>query len=171
MISDDNLRADKKLKRKIKSVDIYTDDNQQKVSKKPKVAGPGIGVTIYEKKAGIPERTSNGELNFPDFPHFRPNLTPKEVLQMGSFGGTYFRPIRSSVTGVTYSNTEWQELPTDWFEGLNIKTQVTAMKYNTNVNKYKVNCGGDLEMWESSGWITHIDPYGWFQWYCRFYQG
>jgi hypothetical protein len=26
-------------------------------------------------------------------------------------------------------------------------------------------------MWESSGWITHIDPYGWFQWYCRFYQG
>ena len=23
----------------------------------------------------------------------------------------------------------------------------------------------------ASGWITHIDPYGWFQWYCRFYQG
>jgi len=43
-------------------------------------------------------------------------------------------------------------------------------------------------MWESSGWITgsslmftrtlyssnhstEIDPYGWFQWYCRFYLG
>ena len=23
----------------------------------------------------------------------------------------------------------------------------------------------------ASGWITHIDPYGWFQWYCKFYQG
>jgi hypothetical protein len=31
--------------------------------------------------------------------------------------------------------------------------------------------GGNLDMWESSGWITHIDPYGWFQWYCRFYLG
>ena len=26
-------------------------------------------------------------------------------------------------------------------------------------------------MWESSGWIVDCDPYGWFQWYCRFYQG
>ena len=26
-------------------------------------------------------------------------------------------------------------------------------------------------MWESSGWISDADPYGWFQWYCRFYQG
>jgi len=26
-------------------------------------------------------------------------------------------------------------------------------------------------MWEGSGWISDIDPYGWFQWYCRFYMG
>ena len=26
-------------------------------------------------------------------------------------------------------------------------------------------------MWEGSGWIAKIDPYGWFQWRCRFYQG
>lgn len=25
-------------------------------------------------------------------------------------------------------------------------------------------------MWEESGWIQPQDPYGWFQWYCRFYQ-
>ncbi len=24
---------------------------------------------------------------------------------------------------------------------------------------------------ESSGWITKIDPYGWFKWYYRFYLG
>jgi hypothetical protein len=28
-----------------------------------------------------------------------------------------------------------------------------------------------LGMWESSGWIVSTDPYGWFQWYCRFYRG
>lgn len=29
--------------------------------------------------------------------------------------------------------------------------------------QYGVKCGGDLHMWESSGWISTIDPYGWFQ--------
>jgi hypothetical protein len=28
-----------------------------------------------------------------------------------------------------------------------------------------------LNMWEGSGWIRDIDPYGWFHWYCRFYLG
>lgn len=40
-----------------------------------------------------------------------------------------------------------------------------------DVNTYNVKCGGSLEMWESSGWIAKQDPYGWFQWYCRFYLG
>merc|ERR1711865_447177 len=39
------------------------------------------------------------------------------------------------------------------------------------VNMYGVKCGGSLDMWESSGWMSTIDPYGWFQWYCRFYLG
>ena len=42
--------------------------------------------------------------------------------------------------------------------------------YNKDVNKYKVKCGASLETWEKSGWIREQDPYGWFQWYCRFYQ-
>merc|ERR1712050_291453 len=43
--------------------------------------------------------------------------------------------------------------------------------YNKQVNKYKVSCGGSLGQWECSGWISAQDPYGWFQWYCRFFQG
>jgi hypothetical protein len=125
---------------------------------------------IHEEREPIPSRDSDGCLRFPDFPDFRPNLTPKEVLQLGSFGGTYFRVISSSITGERYKDV-WKEFPSDWFEGLNIGRHITSQSYDTAVNRYKVECGGDLKMWEESGWITELDPYGWFQWYCRFYLG
>ena len=62
-------------------------------------------------------------------------------------------------------------LTTTLNRGLNVKRQVAATRYNKAVNKYNAECGGDLDMWEGSGWIAKIDPYGWFQWRCRFYQG
>jgi len=92
-------------------------------------------------------------------------------LQQGSFGGSYFRPIYSSVTKQKYGEEVWKELPKDWLEGLNIRTQVACPVYDAKVNKYKAKCGASLEEWESSGWMDKQDPYGWFQWYCRFYQG
>ncbi|XP_056116031.1 uncharacterized protein zgc:113208 [Rhinichthys klamathensis goyatoka] len=116
------------------------------------------------------KRNEKGQLVFEDYPEFTPNMTPKEVLQAGSFGGTYFRPIYSSITKKHYKDV-WQELPEDWLDGLNISKQVASSTYRENVNTYNVKCGGSLEMWESSGWIVTQDPYGWFQWYCRFYQG
>jgi hypothetical protein len=36
----------------------------------------------------LPKRNAKGELVFADHPELRPNLTPKEVMQLGSFGGT-----------------------------------------------------------------------------------
>ena len=104
---------------------------------------------------------------------FHPNVTPEEVLRSGSFGGTYFRTITSAVTNVTYkSNDVLQDtLDSNWITSLNKSTMLTSATYRTHVNKYQVKCGGSLGMWESSGWITDIDPYGWFQWYCRFYRG
>ena len=128
-------------------------------------------ITELPQRRPLPTRDADGFLHFSDFPEFTPNLTPKEVLQMGSFGGTYFRPIYSSITKQSYKDDQWKEFPEDWFTGLNISRQITSSVYNNNVNTYKVSCGGDLKMWEESGWITEIDPYGWFQWYCRFYLG
>ena len=46
----------------------------------------------------VPKKNKYGEIVFKEYPDFRPNLTPKEIFKLGSFGGTYWRPIFSSVT-------------------------------------------------------------------------
>jgi len=48
---------------------------------------------------------------------------------------------------------------------------VSSPVYDKSVNKYGVSCGQSLDAWETSGWITSWDPYGWYHWYCNFYQG
>lgn len=104
---------------------------------------------------------------------FHPNRTPEEVLRAGAFGGTYFRPIVSAVTNVRYKAKDVLRNTVDpgWIEGLSVGQMITSATYRPSVNKYGVKCGGSLGMWESSGWISDADPYGWFQWYCRFYRG
>lgn len=131
------------------------------------------GVPYWEGdvQQNLPTRRKDGTLKFEDQPDFRPNLTPYEILRAGSFGGTYYRSIYSSVTKTKYPNTIWKEFPADWFAGMNVKLQVTRQAYRPEMNTYKVKCGGDLDMWESKGWITEQDPYGWFHWYCRFFLG
>ena len=109
---------------------------------------------------------------FSDYPEFTPNVSPKQVFQCGSFGGTYYRDIDSSITGKSYKGKKViQEFPKSWFQGLDIETMVISPKYDKKINKYGVKCGSSLEDWEDNGWIVKQDPYGWFQWYCRFYRG
>ena len=104
---------------------------------------------------------------------FKPNKNPRQVFKMGSFGGTYFRPIYSSITDKKYtSNEAMKRLPKSvWFQDIDLKKKVTSETYDKKINKYRVKCGSSLESWENSGWITEQDPYGWFQWYCRYVTG
>ena len=121
---------------------------------------------------GYPRRLRNGTLVFNGYPSFRPNLTPKEMFQMGSFGGTYWRPIYSRVTRKRYSNMH-KVYPKSWWKGIEPTTHLTVPwdQYDVSVNTYGVKVGSTLRAWEAKKWITPYHPYGWVQWYCDFYMG
>ena len=134
---------------------------------------PPCDETVNPAVAPRAVRLPNGDFSFSDHSTFRPNLSPEEVLNAGAFGGGYFRSITSSVTGLKYKPDEViaSTLHPSWYASLDKKKYLTNSTYDKSVNKYGVSCGGSLGMWESSGWISNVDPYGWFQWYCRFFSG
>lgn len=41
--------------------------------------------------------------------------------------------------------------------------------YDISINKYKIKCGTSSKFWENKGWINFIDPYGWLQWYFKYW--
>jgi hypothetical protein len=118
-----------------------------------------VTITREIQPGHVVKRDTDGCFSFDDFPAFRPNLSPAEVLQMGSFGGGYYRPIYSSVVGKNLSKV-YEDLPKDWLSGLSIARQVASPVLDPSVNRYKVKCGASLEEWEQSGWIRSSDPYG-----------
>lgn len=95
---------------------------------------------------------------------FSPNLTPKEIIQLGSFGGIYFNDCNGKI------DISSNEFPDDWFEGLE-ESQYKSSKYNKRVNYFNIKSGLSQAEWEEKGWINNQDPRGWFQWYCRYFLG
>jgi len=88
---------------------------------------------------------------------FKPELTPKEMLALGVFGGVYMRDCT-------------KEFPKDWFT--NAKFQKEGIyKHDPSINLFGVNASQPLSVWRKKGWIFKDDPRGWFQWYCRYYMG
>ncbi|HJV35841.1 hypothetical protein [Geomonas sp.] len=87
-------------------------------------------------------------------PDFKPELTPKELLKMGVFGGKYMTDCRD-------------EFPADWFE----EAKLCHERHDAELNFFGVNASKPLSYWRAKGWIYHEDPRGWFQWYCRYYRG
>tara|TARA_X000000368_G_scaffold407263_1_gene386512 strand:+ start:269 stop:778 length:510 start_codon:yes stop_codon:yes gene_type:complete len=95
---------------------------------------------------------------------FTPNLSPKEIIRLGSFGGIYFYDEGGRI------DINYKEFPSDWFEGLE-ESFYLSKKYNRKINFFKIKSGLSQEEWEEKGWINKQDPRGWFQWYCRYYMG
>jgi hypothetical protein len=85
---------------------------------------------------------------------FNPELTPKQMLEMGVFGGKYMTDCK-------------EEFPIDWFK----KAKICSEKHDSNLNYFKINASKSLKYWLDRMWIHPEDPRGWFQWYCRYYMG
>lgn len=122
-------------------------------------------------KSRLPKRLSNGEYAFADYPEFRPNLSPRDIFRMGSFGGTYWRPIRSNVTRKNHRN-QHHAYPKEWWYGIpNDNLTRDFDDYDPKINKYGVRVGTTLREWEAKRWINRSHPYGWVHWYCDFFLG
>jgi len=87
-------------------------------------------------------------------PEFKPELTPKQMLQLGVFGGKYMTDCR-------------REFPASWFR----RARLCAERHDRTLNLFRVNASQSLGTWRRNGWIHKQDPRGWFQWYCRYYMG
>lgn len=86
-------------------------------------------------------------------PDFKPQLTPKQMLELGVFGGHYFEG-------------EHDEFPKSWFEHAKMSDT-----HDPKQNFFVVDASQSLKVWQQKGWIYEKDPRGWFQWYCRYYLG
>jgi len=87
-------------------------------------------------------------------PDFKPEVTPKQMLALGVFGGVYMRDCRD-------------EFPADWFAD----AKFAADGRDPMLNFFEIDASQSLAEWRRKGWIYEEDPRGWFQWYCRYYMG
>ena len=87
-------------------------------------------------------------------PEFKPEVTPKEMLALGVFGGVYMRDCRD-------------EFPAAWFK----KAKLSPQGANSECNYFGILASQPLAEWRRKGWLHPDDPRGWFQWYCRYYAG
>ena len=115
------------------------------------------------------KRIKNKRIHFKNYPNFLPNLTPREMFKLGSFGGTYWRPIRSTVVKKNLKNIH-KKYPKSWWKGIT-EDCLSSKEYDKKKNKYGVKVGTSLQFWEGKGWINKQHPYGWVHWYCDFYKG
>ncbi len=87
-------------------------------------------------------------------PQFQPDLSPKQMLQLGVFGGKYMTDCTA-------------EFPAEWFA----QAKLCVERHDASLNFFGVNASQPLAVWRAKGWLYEADPRGWFQWYCRYYFG
>ena len=105
---------------------------------------------------------------------FTPYASPEEMLCMGVFEGKYI-------------NDCLEEYPMEWFVKAIALGKLSPQGADASVNAMKVKSRQPLQAWKKAGWVpgggkaklhpilsnrdTNPDGRGWFEWYCRYWQG
>lgn len=112
-------------------------------------------ISLSSKKITFRNKMQRGSYEITAGPgnmDFTPDLSPKEMLKLGVFEGLYL-------------NSCEDEYPKSWFTSA--KLSKTA---DPTINLFGVKSRQSLQIWIANGWILS-DARGWFEWYCRYYQG
>ena len=87
-------------------------------------------------------------------PQFKPELTPRRMLELGAFCGKYMTDTRDEFPGI-------------WFS----QAKMSPHGRDCSLNFFGGDASQKLSVWREKGWIHPDDPRGWFQWYCRYFMG
>ena len=74
---------------------------------------------------------------------FKPDLSPREMLELGIFGGRYLTDCK-------------KEFPPSWFK----KAKLCPELHEASLNFFGVNASQPLAVWRRKGWIYRDDPRG-----------
>lgn len=94
---------------------------------------------------------------------FRPFYSPKDMLILGIFGGTYFG-----------KNNAWPLYPEfkakGLFDGLGQNLYLNLV-FDVEQNNFQVDPGKSNRTFNMPLPLKRFHPHGWFQWYLQFYYG
>lgn len=95
---------------------------------------------------------------------FYPYLTPSDILKNGAFGGSYFgiEDLKGDYDYQSLFLETLSDVPAKYYLG---------DKYRPKMNMFKVRSGMNYDYWTEMNWMHPDDPYGWFEWYLKYFNG
>ena len=95
---------------------------------------------------------------------FYPMLSPTKMLEEGVFGGSYLG------VEVLEGDYDYQSLFQETLSNVSPHLYL-GNKYKPSSNRFKIRSGMPYDYWKEMNWMHEDDPYGWFEWYIKYYNG
>lgn len=112
---------------------------------------------------------SEGAIRFEGESSFVTCYSPLRMIELGIFGLGYF-----GIKDVPSSELRKLQLavPEFWAQlEPEMQHRIYKSPQDFSLNCYGIKAGLDHAPWVENGWIHEDDPYGWFNWYIRYFYG